>query len=45
MEASEWGKTAMVGQTQLTDYVVDEDGEIIEESVNTGVIDFQAKAK
>lgn len=45
MEASEWGKTAMVGQTQLSEYVVDEDGEILEESANSGVIDFQAKAK
>lgn len=44
MEASEWGKTAMVGQTQLADYVVDEDGEILEEKSNSGVIDFQAKA-
>ncbi|MEA5085076.1 MAG: hypothetical protein VB018_13160 [Lachnospiraceae bacterium] len=44
MKASEWGKNAMVGQIQVDDYVVDEDGEILEKSAKSGVIDFQAKA-
>jgi len=45
MEAAEWGKNAMVGQAQLSEYIVDEDGEILEGKSNAGVIDFQAKAK